>query len=122
MATVHVLENAGGANFRCVLHVATPAGTNAVGTTWKTCYLATFLPGAPATVLSVGNGAGQISQNESNSIGAGDLMEFEFLFTDDPALDTAGRNALIDAVALYIKNQKLAELQARLKFYGYTRA
>jgi hypothetical protein len=122
MATVHVLENAGGANYRCVLHVATPAGNNAAGTSWKTCWLATFLPGTPATVLSVGNGAGQISQNESNSIGAGDLMEFDFIFTDDPALNTADRNALIDAVALSIKTQKLAELQARLKFYGYTRA
>jgi hypothetical protein len=122
MATVHVLENVGNNNFRCVLHAAIPAGNNAVATPWKTCYLATFLPGAPATVLPIGNGAGQISQNEANQVSSGDTMEFDFIFTDDPNLNTADRNALIDAVAVSVRANKLAELQARLKYYGYTRA
>lgn len=122
MPSVHVLENAGGNNFRCLLHTAIPTGNNAVGTPWKTCFLAMFLPNTPTTLLSVGNGAGQITQNEANQVASGDLMEFDFVFTDDPALSTADRNALIDAVATSVRTNKLAELQARLKYYGYTRA
>lgn len=127
MATVHVLENlAGGQNYSAVTHVATPTGNNAVGTPWKTCWLATFLPGTPSSRLpSTGNAntqPGQISATEANQIAAGDLMEFSFIFTDDPLLTTAQRNAMIDAAALASRTAQLADLQQRFTYYGYTRA
>jgi hypothetical protein len=121
MATVHVMEYIGASSYRFVLHVPMPAGNNAVGTPWKTCYLAGFLPKTPVTAMPVGNGPGQISQNEANSISSGDLMEFDVFFTVEPGADTARRNAVIDSTASDIRNTKLAELQERLQFFGYTR-
>jgi hypothetical protein len=122
MATVHILQYIGGGNYRAVLHVPMPTGSNEVGTPWKTCYLATFLPRSPATILPVGNGPGQISQSESNSISSGDLMEFEFVVTDDSGGDPILRNTIIDTVAADVKKNKLEELQQALRFFGYTRA
>lgn len=124
MSSVHVLENRQGTqNYRCVLHVTMPTGNNAVGTLWQTCYLTQFLPGAPATVLSVGNGAGQIPQNEANQIASGALIEHEFEITDLPASATqTQRDDNIDAIAASVRATKIAELKDKFKYYGYTRA
>jgi hypothetical protein len=122
MAHIHVLDNAGGDNFNALVHIAVPAGNNSVGVSWKTCWLASLGAAAPASKLLVGNGPGQISQAESNQISGGDLMEFDFQFTDDPNSTQATRDANIDAVALSVQTQRLADLRSRFKFYGYTRA
>lgn len=121
MAFVHVLQNAGGDNFTAIAHVATPVGNNFFGTPWKTCWLVSFGASTPKSRLIVGNGPGQISQSESNQISGGDLMEIEFIFTDDVALNAADRNSMIDYVANQTITQRLAEFRQMFKLYGYTR-
>lgn len=123
MPKIHILEQAGGVNlYDGVAHVATPTGNNAVGTPWKTCFLASSGATAPVSRLLVGNSAGKITQAEANQITAGDLLEIGFTFADDPALDTTTRQARITLLA----DRRVAEFQAefaeRFKYYGYTQA
>jgi hypothetical protein len=121
MAAVHVMEYVGASTYRFVLHAPVPAGTNAVGVSWKTCYLASFLPKTPVTGLPIGNGPGQISQNEANDISSGNIMEFDENFNDDPGADITQRNAFIDTSANAIKANRIAEFQDRFRVFGYTR-
>ena len=124
MASTHVLwrDSADSNNYFCVGHVAMPTGNNLAGATWKVAYLATLLGSAPATMLPIGNSTGQIGQQEANQVASGDVIEFTFIVTDDPSYTAAQRNANIDATYTQVKNAKLAELQAKLTYVGYTRA
>src|SRR3954468_16959051 len=119
MPSVHVLTNAGGQNYSFITHIAVPAGNNAVGTSWKICWLASFGTSSPKSTLMVGNGAGQISQTEAAQILSGDLLEFgPFQFTDDSTLTAATRNAMIDAIAMQLTNQALSDFRDQFRYYG----
>ena len=70
MPKIHIMDAPNPDNptvYRAVADFATPTGTNDVGTTWKVCYLASLAPAAPSTILQVGNTAGNISQQESQT-------------------------------------------------------
>lgn len=118
MARIHVLQAVGVNLYQVVVHDATPAGTNSANVSWAT---AIGNSGLAQTVMTEGNGAGQISTNEKNQVLGGSLIEGVFQFQDDPSMTPAQRNAALDAVA----NQTIAELQARyaslLKYFGATR-
>lgn len=129
MSRVHVLDNSGGNNFNAVTHVAVPTGNNSVGVPWKTCWLASLGAVPPSSMLltttlqggNATNDPGKITSGEADSIRAGDLMEFQFQFTDEPQSTQAARDANIDAVALSVVTNRLNEFKDRFKFYGYTR-
>ena len=117
MARIHVLT--GGNNlYQVVVHETTPAGNNSAGVSWAT---AAKNAGFAVTVMSEGNGPGQISTAEKNQVESGALLEGVFSFQDDPNYTPAQRNAALDQVA----NQTIAELVAlrsgQLKWFGATR-
>lgn len=118
MARIHVLQSVGPNLYQVVVHDTTPAGNNSAGISWAT---AIQNAGLATSVMTLGNGAGQIAQNELNQVQAGTTLEGVFTFQDDPSWNAATRNANLDAVA----NQTLAELQTRyaslLKWFGATR-
>lgn len=121
----HILEQISPGSFSAVAHIPMPAGTNSVGTTWKDCYLASFAgqtPSSPVSRLPVGNGAGKISQSESNQIASGDVIEIPFVFSDDPMAVSVGDK---DALIATYKDRAVADFRMefveKFKYYGYTR-
>jgi hypothetical protein len=119
MAKVHVLEQQGANLFRCIVHFAMPAGNNDVGVTWKAAYIAAGY-NRPSS-MSVGNAGHQATTQENNQLTSGDLIEAEFSFVYDPVWTTTEVNAALDAEAATRIASRTAELQALLRFYGYTR-
>lgn len=117
MARIHVLQAAGVDTYTVVVHAPTPAGNNSAGIAWST---ALANAGLATTVMTVGNGPGQISQSEANQIAAGTVLEGTMQWGDNPAWTNAERQADLALRA----NQLIAELQARyaaqLKFFGAT--
>ena len=119
MAKIHVLEAGAVNTYRVAVHIATPAGNNSAGVAWSA---AVANSGRANTVLSEGNGPGQISTAEMNQIQNGSLIEGVFDFTDNPADDAATRNARLDQVATQTTNELLARYQRELKYWGATRS
>jgi hypothetical protein len=124
MPKYHVLDAAGGnpVNTAAVAHVTMPTGNNDADTPWKTCYLASFGTGAPATRLVVGNSPGKISQQEANQITSGDLLEIPFIFSDTPTAPLGDRQALLSTLGQRAIDEYLTLFSARFKLYGYTQA
>lgn len=121
MARVHVLRQLSLDTYDVVVHVAMPTTKNAVGTDWRTCYLASFGSVAPKSRLLVGNTAGKISQNEANQIAAGDVIEWSIVAGGVQETDVDARNAMLDFFADQEINQRLANFMEEFKLYGYTR-
>lgn len=118
MAKIHILTGGGNNLYTAVIHTATPAGNNTAGIAWST---ALQNSGMATTVMPIGNGAGQISQSESNQIAAGTLIEATTVWQNDPAWNTAERNADLDLRATQAVTEKLAALQVALALFGATR-
>jgi len=118
MARLHVLDRTRPETYRIVVHEVTPAGNNSAGVTWVSAIVAS---GRNQSILTVGNGPGQIGQNEMNSILAGTVIEASFEFQDDPAWSPAERTAALDQVAGQTIAEMLAQYSADLKWYGATR-
>jgi len=115
VAKYHVLDSGA-----AVAHFAMPSGNNDAGTPWKTCYLASFGANSPTTRLMVGNGTGQIQQQEANQIGSGDLIELLFNFSDDPTLTLQQRQALLSTLGQRAIDEYTAQFASRFRLYGYT--
>lgn len=124
MPKFHVLDAPGGnpVNTTAVAHVAMPTGNNDAGTSWQTCYLASFGASSPATRLMVGNGPGKISQQEATDISQGNLIEIPFIFSDSPLAPLADRQALLTTLGQRAIDEYQALFFARFKLYGYTQA
>jgi|ERR1043165_4489136 hypothetical protein len=118
MAQVHVLDYVDG-RFRCVLHTATPAGTNSAGIPWSTVFLVTGRSGR--TVMVEGTAPGQISPTEKAQIVAGTLLEFEIPIEADPAISGTQLQTLLQNQAPTLIATQLAQWQSILRFYGATR-
>lgn len=118
MSTIHVLGGAGLNLYQVVVHAGTPGGNNSAGISWATCLVNT---GRARSVMTIGNGAGQITQAEYDAIAAGTTVEGTFAWGDNPAWTNQQRQVDLDARA----TQLIAELQARiaaeLRFFGFTR-
>jgi hypothetical protein len=112
--------------YNAVVHFGMPVGTNAVGTPWKSCYLAWYAKqhngSQPQSRLRVGTGSGEISQSVVNLIATGDLIEIGFTYGDDPAVtDVNAKNVLIDTYANRAIDEFTANISQQFKYYGYTR-
>jgi hypothetical protein len=114
-----VLGAAGGGDvFNVVVHIATPAGNNSAGVLWTD---AVKNSGRNTSVLSVGNGAGQITQAEMNTLTAGTIVEGVMQWQDDPSLSNAQRIAALDAAANQLGTELLARYSQELKYFGFVR-
>lgn len=116
MANLHVLE-IGGDKVRCVCHIATPAGNNSAGISWKNIVLGA---GLNKTVMTEGSGAGQITTVEKNSIISGDLLEIVLNFKV-PSGTGPQKSAALDAVFAKMASQYLSDLQYQYQYFGLTR-
>lgn len=117
MARLHILTGSADNTYSVVCHSPTPAGTNSAGVPWNTA-VANALK--PKTVLTIGNGAGQISTAESNQVASGDVLEVTFQFTDNPAWDSTTRTAQLNLIAADAVSRTQTENAAKLKWFGAT--
>jgi hypothetical protein len=119
MSKIHVL--AGGINnvYTVAVHAPTPAGNNGAGVPWTT---AVQNSGRNTSVLSVGNAAGQIAQNEMNQITSGTVIEGVMQWGDDPTWTNQQRLDDLDLRATQLTTELLARYQAELRYFGFTRA
>lgn len=120
MAKIHILSGSGG-TFQAVVHAPTPVGNNDANVLWKT---AIANSATRASVLPVGNGAGQITNAEANQIISADIIEATVQFQDNPDHDPqwdAGKRA---AYLLLVGNQAITALtdqyKADLRLFGAT--
>jgi hypothetical protein len=124
MSEVHVLT-AKGRNLELALHIPIPAGNNLAGVSWQSALVTSGLGGT--TVLKDGDGTGgTISGTEKTAIvSTGSVFERVVSYDmggDFDGLSTALKNARIDAVFAAAKAEAQSVLQARLQYFGYTRA
>jgi len=114
MAKIHAFEFGEGGVCRVVLHTAMPAGNNAVGNSWKSCWIAS---GRNVTGMTIGTGIGQISSTEAASIVAGDVIEISgHVPINIIAQGAAAVNVFTDAIIVGIK----AKLASELNYFGWT--
>lgn len=118
MSNIHVLAGAGLNVYTVVVHMNVPAGNNAAGTAWKT---AIVNAGLNRTILTTGNGPGQISSADAALIASGDLYEGSFVWGNDPAWSNAQRQADLDLRATQLQAELSAMLQNQLRYFGFTR-
>src|SRR5262245_49402651 len=117
MARLHILEQSGLNLYRVVVHAPTPNGNNSAGVAWTD---AIKNSGLAQTVLSVGNGPGQITTAEANTVSNGTVIEAPFLWEDNPSWTNQERQADLNSRAINIVNEVTADLQRKLKFFGFT--
>jgi len=118
MSKLHVLRGTQSLDYTIVVHGPTPAGNNSAGVAWSACLVAA---GLAQTQMTIGSGPGQISQAEADGIAAGTTMEAVFSFTDEPALTTPQRNALLDAQATQLLQGLQDRYALELKWFGAVR-
>lgn len=119
MAKIHVLRgSSAGDAYTVVVHIATPVGNNSAGVPWIDAIKNT---GKNVSVMTVGTGAGQITQAELDQIIAGTLIEGTFRWGDNQTFTNPQRLSNLDANATRLTNELLAALSNELKFFGFTR-
>jgi hypothetical protein len=120
MAKIHILDGSNG-TFQAVIHAPAPTGSNDAGVSWATAIAGT---GRNRTVMTVGNGAGQITNAESNAIVAGTTIEAVVPFQDNPDNDPAWDATKRGVYLLLIGNRALGELTEQyrrdLRLFGAT--
>lgn len=114
MSRLHIL-----ANKQCALHEPVPAGNNAAGVPWRTALINSGMGGT--SVMTVGNGAGQISSAEMAQIASGELREVVFTFENNPAWTAAQRNAAMDAQIDNVSRETQTDMVQSLRMFGATR-
>lgn len=119
MAKIHVLAGAGHNLYTVVVHAAAPVGNNLAGALWAD---AIKNSGNANSILTVGNGPGQILTNEMNQITGGTLVEGSFQWGDDPTWTNAQRQTDLDLRASQLVAELMAKYQEDLKYFGFTRA
>ena len=118
MARIHILEGSGVSTYTVVVHDATPVGNNVAGVPWSDCIKNA---GLNTTMMTVGAGPGQISNNEQNAIAAGTTLEGVFQWDNNPAWTQAERAADLDLRATQLIAELQASLAKRLRLFGLTR-
>jgi len=120
MAEIHVLTG-NGDSWNVVFHIPIPVLNNAVGQPYRTVLVNSGIGGS--TVLGEGTGPGQITTAEKASIQAGAVYEVSLSYPFESG-GTTPAQLLATVRALYQreKTRLLAELQARLRYFGYTEA
>lgn len=114
---LHIMMSDGGNRYTVVCHADTPTGNNSAGVAWSTALKNAL---NPATVMSIGSGAGQITTAESNNVANGSVIEVTFQFDDNPAWTSQERTAQLNAIAADAVTRTQNELAAKLKWFGAT--
>ena len=120
MADIHVLESPID-RIRLAFHIPIPAINNDVGISYRTALVNSGIgvgEGGRRTILPTGTGPGQITTAEEDLLNAGEIFE---MIVTRRRTNAAGMNARADSWFADEKTSKLAELQERLRFYGFTR-
>ena len=117
MARMHILQQVGFNLYQVVVHAPTPAGNNSAGVSWAT---AIQNAGLGVTQMAIGNGPGQITTAESNTVTNGTVIEAGFQWGDDPTWTNAQRQADLNTRAAQAVAEVTANFQNRLKFFGFT--
>jgi hypothetical protein len=119
---MHVLTGDGDRRWTIVMHIPVPGppAVNSVGVNWREAVLNSGLGGT--TSLPDGDGTvGTISAAEKALVNAGELYEYRATTEiDGQGTDNISRQALLRALYADTSAKVLADLQRRLKFYGYT--
>lgn len=119
MSKIHVLEGGINGIYQAVVHVATPVGNNEASVSWAD---AIKNSGRAQTVMTVGNGSGQITSNEANQVNNGAIIEGVFSWQDDPSWTVAQRIADLDVRAQQMADDLLRRYEAELRYFGFTRS
>jgi hypothetical protein len=118
VANIHALRY-DGTSISGVAHVAIPPGNNSAGVSWQVALIRSGLGGT--TVLPDGDGTGgTISAAEKSQIASGALYEAPITLRPE-SVAPAGIGAYVDSVFAQTTADVQAELQRRLKYFGYTR-
>lgn len=117
MARIHILSGGTNNTYQVVVHAPAPAGNNGAGVPWAD---AIKNSGRAITIMPIGNGAGQISQSESNSIAAGTVIEGTFVWGDDPSWTMQQRTTDLNLRASQLVAELLDQYQRELRFFGQT--
>lgn len=124
MAKIHVLQKAGNNLYNIVVHAALASSlTNSVPAATGgpvTIQTALVNAGLAATVMPIGNGPGQISNAEANQITAGQVLEAQTVWQDDPSWTGPQRLQDLQDRATQAVNNTLADYTERLKYFGAT--
>lgn len=102
-----------------IFHFPVPDTNNSVGTNHRTALVNSGLGGS--TQMTEGSGPGQIATAEKTQIEAGEVFEQRITFSaegDGKTLEDVNR--MLQRKYTREKTLKLAELQARLKYFGHT--
>jgi hypothetical protein len=120
MAKIHILtaDTGAGTQAQAVVHTATPTGSNPAGVLWS---VALKNAGLATSILTVGNGPGQITQAELNDIQAGTLFEVSLMIAVDPTQTLAQVLASVDAQAQRAVDEYTVAMTNRLRYFGATR-
>jgi hypothetical protein len=119
MADIHVLTGDGLGKWTMVFHYTVPDANNAIGTSYRTALKNSGLGGT--SQMEEGAGPGQIAGDELALIAAGELYEFSIsLPAESGATDNAEMLAFIRVMYAQYEAEVMADLQKRLRYYGYT--
>lgn len=117
MPRLHIGEANGFNTYSVNVHTPTPAGVNAAGVSWAE---AIRNSGNNVSAMTVGNGPGQISNSENTQVLNGSVYEASFTWGNNPTWTDQQRTDDLNVRAAQAVEQKLAELQGRLMFFGMT--
>ena len=118
MPNLYVLGG-NGTTYTVIVHVAIPNVNNLVSVNYRTALINSGIPGAGNTSLPVGNGPGQISPADYQSVLSGAIFEVATTFTTSVLTGDAFATA-IAGFATAIQTETIASLQAQLQHFGYT--
>ena len=108
---IHILDSNNN-SYKVAIHFAIPIGNNEVGLTWKSVGLESGIIGS--TILKVGTKPSNITQEEYDSIIAGDIIEIVKTIYTGTATNEAVE-ALSDIEILNFQT----EMALKLKYYGH---
>jgi hypothetical protein len=117
MANYHILSGkADGNQMQVVFHLPVPDVTNAVGVNYRNA-LIMHLGGAQESIVPVT----LLGAGEQAALDIGTLYELVWAFNTHPGMTLADKRDALDAQYNQFVSIIVAQLQARLEFYGYSR-
>lgn len=114
MSKVHVLKSDNMTETTVVIHTPIPENHNLVGFTLQFCAIACGITGS--TILSVGDGPGDITQEEHNQIVEGAVVELVRKINPGDSPSNESVEELVDISIL----EFITQMTSNLRYYGHT--
>jgi hypothetical protein len=108
-----------GNTYRVIFHIPIPSANNRVGVNYRTALIGSGIGGT--TVMTEGNGTGQIPTAEKNSIATGALLEVNETIDTNPGETANALTTRLNARFTELANVNgpfLSELKRRLEYWG----